>query len=100
MSIKDLEASQHPLEVQQLRARMIQIEEGLLKDTPGIVDAMVDIHKNLLQHEELVQFLDDNDIHNLHLAHEKYKQVVLVQKNIKQQKKVDKNLKNIKVADL
>lgn len=99
MSIKDLEVNQAPIELQQLKARIIQMEQGLISDTPGIVDAMIDIHKNLLQHEELVQFLSDEDIHLLHLAHEKHKQVVLVQKQTKLAKKKP-DLKNIRAEDL
>jgi hypothetical protein len=83
MSIKELEVGQQPLEVQSLKARMIEIEKKLIDGTPGIVDAMVDIHKNLLDHEELILLLDDNDIAMLHKAHEKHKQFVLVQKEVK-----------------
>jgi hypothetical protein len=62
---------------------MLEIEKKLMDGTPGIVDAMVDVHKNLLEHEELVLLLDDNDIAMLHKAHEKHKQFVLVQKEQK-----------------
>lgn len=98
MSIKELEASQKPLEVQQLQARFREIEAKLLDGTPGIVDAMVDIHKNLLAHEELVLLLDDDDIARLHQAHEKYKQFVLVNKEVK--KKGTKKLTDNDLANL
>lgn len=99
MSIKDLEVSQKSLEVQQLKARMIEIEQGLINTTPGIIDAMIDIHKNLQQHEELVLYLSDDDIATLHKTHEKHKQVVLVQNQIKAAKKKP-NLKDLKASDL
>lgn len=99
MSIKELEVSQKPLEVQNLKARMIEIETKLIDGTPGIVDAMVDIHKNLLQHEELVHFLTDDDIATLHRAHEKHKQFHLVQAEVKKpstkKKLSDSDLKNL-----
>lgn len=79
MSIRDLEVQQQPLEIQQLHAQFKIIEQKLQDNTPGIVDAMIDIHKNLQTHEELVSLLDDDDIAMLHKAHEKHKQVVLVQ---------------------
>lgn len=97
MSIKDLEVSQKPLEVQMLKARMIEIETKLTDGTPGIIDAMIDIHKNLQSHEELVLLLDDDDIKRLHLAHEKHKQVVLVNKEVK---KVGKGGKKLSESDL
>lgn len=100
MSIKDLEVGQAPLELQSLKARMIQIENGLVKDTPGIIDAMIDVHKNLLQHEELVQFLSDEDIAILHKAHEKHKQIVLIEKAAKSNKVKPKDLKNIRADEL
>lgn len=99
MSIKDLEVNQAPIELQQLKARMIIVEQGLISDTPGIVNAMIDIHKNLQEHEELVQFLSDEDIHLLHLAHEKHKQVVLIQKQTKAAKKKP-DFKNLRAEDL
>lgn len=99
MSIRDLEASQKPLEVQQLQARMREIEKGLLNSTPNLTEAMIDIHKNLLQHEELVLLMDDDDIKILHQAHEKYKQFVMVSKEVKKsKKKVD--LSGLKASDL
>lgn len=83
MSIKDLEASQKPLEVQLLKARFQEMAQKLVDGTPGIVDAMIDIHKNLQQHEELILLLDDDDIHTLHQAHEKHKQFAMIQKEVK-----------------
>lgn len=100
MSIKDLEVSQKPMELQQLKTRMIEIEQALITNTPGIVDAMIDVHKNLQQHEELVLYLSDDDIATLHKAHEKHKQVVLIQKEVKKASKSASNLKNIKASDL
>lgn len=99
MSIKELEVSQKPLEVQNLKARMIEIETKLIDGTPGIVEAMIDVHKNLQQHEELVLFLGDDDIHTLHMAHEKHKQFRLVQIEVKKpsskKKLSDGDLKNL-----
>lgn len=79
MSIRELEVSQQPLEIQQLKAQFQIIEQKLKDQTPGIVDAMIDIHKNLQMHEELVSLLNDDDIALLHKAHEKHKQFVMVQ---------------------
>jgi hypothetical protein len=79
MSILELQAEQQPLEIQQLQAQFKIIAQKLIDQTPGIVDAMIDIHKNLQMHEELVSLLDDNDIQMLHKAHEKHKQFVLIQ---------------------
>lgn len=83
MSIRELEASQKPLNIQLLKAKFQEIEQKLKDGTPGIVDAMVEIHKNLQQFEELVLLLSDDDIALLHQAHEKHKQFVLVQKEVK-----------------
>lgn len=100
MSIKDLEVSQSPLELQSLKARMIEIEQKLIDGTPGIVDAMVDVHKNLMDHEELIQFMSDDDIAMLHKAHEKHKQFVLVQKETKKVGKGGKKLSDNDLANL
>lgn len=78
MSILDLQAAQQPLEAQQLQAQFKLIYQKLVDGSPGIVEAMIDIHRNLQMHEELVTLLDDNDIQTLHKAHEKHKQFVLV----------------------
>lgn len=86
MSIKDLEETQQPLEVQQLKAQFQIIAQKLVDGTPGIIEAMIDIHKNLQTHEELVNLLDDDDIQMLHKSHEKHKQFVLVAINEKQAK--------------
>lgn len=93
MSILDLQATQQPLEVQQLQARMQQIQEQLLEKTPQLPDALVTIHKMLLEHEELVHLLDDEDIMKLHKAHELHKQFHLVNKEVKAVKK-NKKLSN------
>jgi hypothetical protein len=99
MSIRELEVAQQPLEVQRLKARMIEIEKRLIDGQPGIVDAMIDIHKNILEHEELALMLSDDDIMMLHKAHEKHKQVVLIQKETKKlsknKKLTDDDLKNL-----
>jgi hypothetical protein len=100
MSIKDLEVSQKPLELQMLRARMIEIEQKLVDGTPGIVEAMVDIHKNLQEHEELIVFLSDDDIANLHKAHEKHKQYQLFQRETKKVGKGGKKLTDNDLANL
>lgn len=78
MSIRELELVQQPLEVQNLAAQFKIIEQKLKDGTPGIVDAMIDIHKNTQLHEELVNLLSDEDLQLLHKAHEKHKQFVLV----------------------
>jgi hypothetical protein len=62
MSILDLQAEQQPIEVQHLQARMQQIEAQLIENTPQLPDALVAIHKMLLEHEELTNMLDDDDI--------------------------------------
>jgi len=90
MSILDLQAEQQPLEVQALHARMSQVQEQLLAQTPQLPDALVAIHKMLIEHEELVHLLDDDDIQKLHKAHEIHKQFHLVNKEVK---KVGKNKK-------
>lgn len=100
MSIRELEASQQPLQVQQLQARMKEIQQKLIDGTPGIVDAMVDVHKNLQQHEELIHLMSDEDIAILHRAHEKHKQVALIQNEIKKTKGKKPDLKNLKASDL
>lgn len=90
MSIRDLEVSQQPMQVQMLKARMIEVVQKLEDGTPGLVEAMLDIHTNTHQHEELVSLLSDEDIAALHKAHEKHKQIVLIQKETKQAKKSKK----------
>lgn len=83
MTILELQAEQEPMEVQQLKAQFQLIAQKLQDKTPGIVDAMIEIHKNLQTHEELVVLLSDEDIAMLHKAHEGHKQIVLVQKAAK-----------------
>lgn len=100
MSIRELEASQKPIEVQQLKARMIEIHQKLIDGTPGIIDAMIDIHKNLQQHEELILLMSDDDIRELHLAHEKHKQYHLIQKETKKVGKGGKKLTDNDLANL
>lgn len=100
MSIKDLEVSQKPMEVQLLKARFIEIEQKLKDETPGIVEAMIDIHKITQQHEELVHLLSDDDIKNLHLAHEKHKKFVLINKEVKKVGKGSKKLTSNDLANL
>jgi hypothetical protein len=83
MSIADLQLAQQPLEIQNLAQQFKIIEQELIQKTPGLPDALVAIHKMLLEHEELVNILDDDDIAMLHKAHESYKQVALIQKEEK-----------------
>lgn len=98
MSIKELEEAQQPPNVQRLIARMIQIEEQLVDKTPLLHEALADIHKNLAMHEELVHLLSDDDIHNLHAAHEIHKQYKLIQQ---EEKKVSgKGRKRVSDEDL
>lgn len=99
MSILDLEIEQQPIEVQQLKSRMYQIQQNLLDNTPGLPEALADIHKNLLQHEELIHLLDDEDIHRIHAGFEKFKQFTLVQKEVKAVKK-NKKLTNEDLSNL
>ncbi len=100
MSIRELEVSQQPIEVQKLKARMKEIEQRMIDGTPGIVDAMIDIHKNLQEHEELVLLMNDDDIALLHKAHEKHKQFILVQKETKKVGKGGKKLSNDDLLNL
>lgn len=100
MSIRDLEASQQPLEIQKLKARMVEIEQKMIDGTPGIVEAMIDIHRNLQEHEELVLLMNDDDIAILHKAHEKHKQFILVQKETKKVGKGGKKLSNDDLLNL
>jgi len=86
MSIAELQAEQQPLEVQQLIQQFKLIEQELIKKTPGLSDALSTIHKMLQEHEELTNILGDEDIANLHKAHEAYKQVALLQKETKKLK--------------
>lgn len=101
MSIRELQTNQQPMEVQTLKARFLQIEAELINQTPLLPVALVDIHKNMLQHEELVHLLDDDDIALLHQAHEIHKKFALVAKEVKtvktgNRKKVsDNDLKNL-----
>lgn len=83
MSILDLQAEQQPVEVQQLKARMQQIQSELTTKTPGLPEALADIHRILLSHEDLVHMLDDDDINKLHKAFELHKQVTMIQKETK-----------------
>lgn len=90
MSIAELQSTQQPLEIQQLAQQFKIIEQELIKRTPGLPDALVAIHKMLQQHEELANILDDDDIAKLHKAHEAYKQVALLQREVKSLKKTKK----------
>lgn len=100
MSIRELETSQQPMQVQLLKARMKEIEQKLIDGTPGIVEAMIDIHKNLQSHEELILLMSDDDIKILHTAHEKHKQFVLVHKETKKVGKGGKKLTSNDLANL
>ena len=93
MSILDLQLDQQPPEIQKLQARMQQIENELKDRTPGLAEALVDIHKNLQLHEELTNLLDDTDIARLHKAHEIHKQYKLIVKEEKVAKKAAKSKK-------
>lgn len=99
MSIAELQTAQQPLEVQQVAEQFKLIEQELIKKTPGLPEALVTIHKMLQEHEELTNILGDEDIANLHKAHEAYKQVSLIvreAKSIKKNKKIsDDDLKNL-----
>lgn len=97
MSLLTLETSQKPLELQQLQARFKEVAQKLLDGTPGMIEAMIEIHKNLQEHEALVEFFSDEDIAILHRAFEKYKGVVLVQK---EEKKVSGRKKKLSDNDL
>lgn len=100
MSILDLQDEQSPIEIQQLKSRMYQVQQSLLSDTPGLPEALAEIHKNLLQHEELVHLLDDDDIARIHQGFEKFKQFTLVQKEVKANNKPKKKLSNDDLANL
>lgn len=100
MSILALQAEQQPLEVQALIARMQQVEAQLIEQTPQLPDALVHIHKMLLEHEELTHMLGDDDIMKLHRAHELHKQFHLVQKEVKNTKKASKKLSNAELDNI
>lgn len=99
MSIKDLQLEQQPIEVQHLIARMKQIEENLITETPGLPEALAEVHKHLQSHEELIHLMDENDIAILHKGFEKFKQIVVFQaavKSVGKKKKLSENqLSNI-----
>lgn len=90
MSIKDLQTEQQPIEVKQLQARFLQIEQALVEATPELPHALAEIHKQLLQHEEFIHLLDDTDIAHYHQAFEQFKQHHLIQKTVKIGKKTKK----------
>jgi hypothetical protein len=83
MSIADLQLEQQEVPVQQLVAKFTAVKDHLEANTPGLAHAMYEIHKHLLEHEELVHILGDDDINALHRAHEKHKQFSLIQKETK-----------------
>jgi hypothetical protein len=85
MSIADLQTDQQPLEVQQLQAQFNTIAKALVEQTPGLPEALAQLHMHTQMHEELVHLLDDDDIAILHKAFEKFKQFSLVQKEVKAQ---------------
>lgn len=91
MSILELQLDQQPLEVNQLAARIKEVQANLLQQTPGLSTALADIHRMLQQHEEMIHFLDDEDMKKLHQAHELFKQHHLVQSSIAKtgKKKID-----------
>ncbi len=95
MSIRELQASQQPLEIQQLAIKFKEIENQLVQKTPELPMALVEIHKMLQEHEELTNILDDDDIMILHKAHELHKQFALIQK---EEKKLSSR-KNKKLSD-
>ena len=100
MSIAELQSQQQPLEVQQLIQQFKIIEQELVKKTPGLPDALVTIHKMLQEHEELTNILGDEDITNLHKAHEAYKQVALLHREEKKIKKSNKKLSDQELSNL
>lgn len=83
MSIKDLQVDQQPIEVIKLMSTMQEIEQELLIKTPNLPRALIDLHKNLMEHEELVHLMSDEDIAAVHQAHEIHKQITLVMKDEK-----------------
>jgi hypothetical protein len=99
MSIKELQTDQQPIEVQQLQARFMQIENELIVQTPDLPVALAEIHKQLQQQEELVHLLDDEDCQKLHKSFEIFKQFALIQKtaktNSKKKKLTENDLMNI-----
>jgi len=100
MSIRELQVDQSPIEVQQLKARMLQIQDQLVLKTPELPIALADIHKNLLQHEELIHLLDDDDIRLLHQTHELHKQFAMIQKEAKSVSGRRKKLNDNDLANL
>lgn len=99
MSIKDLQTDQHPIEVQQLQARFLQIEKNLVEMTPELPVALAEIHKQLQQHEELIHLLDDEDLMKLHMGFEKYKQIEVFTKAVKATKS-KKKLSDKELSDI
>lgn len=75
MSIKELQTEQQPIEVQQLKALIIQISAELVVQTPGLPNALATIHKMVQEHEELIHILNDEDTKTIHLAFESYKRI-------------------------
>lgn len=80
MSIKELQLEQQPLEVKQLHARFLQLEQELIRQTPELPIALAEIHKQVQQHEELIHLLGDDDLALLHKNFEQFKQVVVFSK--------------------
>ena len=98
MSIADLQSQQNEPVVQQFVEKFMAVKENLEKQTPGLAHAMYEIHKHLLEHEELVHIMGDEDIATLHQAHERHKQFALVEKEVKAVKSTKK--KRLSDSDL
>jgi hypothetical protein len=96
MSILTLQAEQQPLHIQTAVKQFQAVAVALLEASPGLSMALAELHKNMIEHEEIVQLLDDDDIQKLHKAHEAHKQVTMITITQKEEKtSINKAIKNL-----
>lgn len=101
MSLAELQASQQPPHIAKAIEQFQAIQLTLQEQRPGLAMELVELHKNMIEHEEIVHLMGDDEIRTLHLAHESHKQVVAVQVTGKATKKaLDTKIKNLKPGEL
>lgn len=70
--------------------RIDQIQAGMLKQDPMLPMHLAQIHKTLIQFEELVHLLSDDDIRKLIAGQKKHVGAELVKETIKSRARVPK----------
>lgn len=65
------------LEVQNAKSQLQHIQQALAANHIGLPQAMLDLHKNMLQNEFLAHMMSDEELAMLVKAHESYENLVV-----------------------